>query len=133
MVSTSVSIKVNGNISTQDKNIFIYRGDKNIKVYFTIDAPFKYSDDADVENSNAVYAQLVIRTPNDQPTIFSEIQPTEYGVVVLVITEEMIDELIEVGDYDYQIRLYDATQTSRISIPPVIGGLKVLQPIDIEE
>jgi hypothetical protein len=45
----------------------------------------------------------------------------------------MINELVEVGDYDYQIRLYDSTQTSRISIPPVIGGLKVLEPIDLEE
>ena len=132
MVSTSVEIKVNGNISKQDKSIFIYRGDKNIKVYFTIDAPFKYSDETDVENSNAEYAQLVIRTPNGQPTIFSEIQPTEHGVAVLIITAEMIDELVETGDYDYQIRLYDATQTSRISIPPVIGGLKVLEPIDLE-
>lgn len=132
MVSTSVSIKVNGNISIQDRDIFIYRGDKNIKVYFTIDAPYKYSDDTDVENSNAVYAQLVIRTPNDQPTIFSEVQPTEYGVVVLIITAEMINELVEIGDYDYQIRLYDATQTSRVSIPPIIGGIKVLEPIDLE-
>ena len=132
MVSTSVSIKVNGNISIQDRDIFIYRGDKNIKVYFTIDAPYKYSDDMDVENSNAVYAQLVIRTPNDQPTIFSEVQPTEYGVVVLIITAEMINELVEIGDYDYQIRLYDATQTSRVSIPPIIGGIKVLEPIDLE-
>ena len=132
MVSTSVSIKVNGNISIQDRDIFIYRGDKNIKVYFTIDAPYKYSDDTDVENSNAVYAQLVIRTPNDQPTIFSEVQPTEYGVVVLIITAEMINELVEIGDYDYQIRLYDVTQTSRVSIPPIIGGIKVLEPIDLE-
>ena len=132
MVSTSVSIKVNGNISIQDRDIFIYRGDKNIKVYFTIDAPYKYSDDMDVENSNAVYAQLVIRTPNDQPTIFSEVQPTEYGVVVLIITAEMINELVEIGDYDYQIRLYDTTQTSRVSIPPIIGGIKVLEPIDLE-
>ena len=132
MVSTSVSIKVNGNISIQDRDIFIYRGDKNIKVYFTIDAPYKYSDDMDVENSNAVYAQLVIRTPNDQPTIFSEVQPTEYGVVVLIITAEMINELVEIGDYDYQIRLYDVTQTSRVSIPPIIGGIKVLEPIDLE-
>ena len=132
MVSTSVSIKVNGNISIQDRDIFIYRGDKNIKVYFTIDAPYKYSDDMDVENSNAVYAQLVIRTPNDQPTIFSEVRPTEYGVVVLIITAEMINELVEIGDYDYQIRLYDVTQTSRVSIPPIIGGIKVLEPIDLE-
>ena len=133
MVSTSVTIKVTKNISTQDKDIYIYRGDRNIKVYFTIEAPFKYSDDMDVENSNAEYAQLVIRTPNNQPTIFGEILPTEYGVVVLVITAEMINELVEIGDYDYQIRLFDVTQTSRVSIPPVIGGIKVLEPIDLEE
>ena len=59
MVSTSVTIKVTKNISTQDKDIYIYRGDRNIKVYFTIEAPFKYSDDMDVENSNAVYAAKI--------------------------------------------------------------------------
>ena len=133
MISTSVLIKVDRNISVHDKDIYVYRGDKNIKIYFTIDAPFKYVDETDVENSNAEYAQLVIRTPNNQPIIFSEVQPTEYGMVVLVISAEMINELIEVGDYDYQIRLYDSTRTSRVSIPPVIGGLKVLEPINLEE
>ena len=133
MISTSVLIKVDRNISVHDKYIYVYRGYKNIKIYFTIDAPFKYVDETDVENSNAEYAQLVIRTPNNQPIIFSEVQPTEYGMVVLVISAEMINELIEVGDYDYQIRLYDSTRTSRVSIPPVIGGLKVLEPINLEE
>ena len=131
MISTSVLIKVDRNISVHDKDIYVYRGDKNIKIYFTIDAPFKYVDETDVENSNAEYAQLVIRTPNNQPIIFSEVQPTEYGMVVLVISAEMINELIEVGDYDYQIRLYDESLNSRISIPPIIGGIKLLEPISL--
>ena len=131
MIYTNVSITVKDGKSIQDSDIYIYKGDRNIEARFTIlDNPFRYTDMENlVESSNAFFAQLVIRTPNNQPAIFSEILPIEYGVAVLIITEEMIDELKEVGEYDYQIRLYDESQESRVSTPPIIGGLKVLEPI----
>ena len=133
MIFTSVSINVKDGKSTQDRDVYIYRGDKNIEIRFTIISPFKYTDVGDfIEDSNAFHAQLVLKKPNSKNEfIFSSIEPTKYGMVNFLITEEMIDELTEVGDYDYQIRLYDESLNSRISIPPIIGGIKLLEPISL--
>ena len=135
MIFTNVSIIVKDGKSTQNNDIYIYRGDRNIEVRFTIESPFKYTDVTNlIEDSDAYFAQLVIKKPNRQGEfIYSSIAPTEYGVAKLMITAEMIDEQIEVGEYDYQIILYDESINSRVTIPPVIGGIKVLEPIDLED
>ena len=53
--------------------------------------------------------------------------------VVFVITKEMIDELIEVGFYSFQIRLFDESQISRVTIPPVLKGIDIRNPIAAED
>ena len=135
MIFTNVSIVVKDGKSKQDKNIYIYRGDRNIEVRFTIESPFRYTDETNlIEDSEAYFAQLVIKKPNtDNDFIYSSIEATEYGVAKLMITEEMIDETTEVGDYNYQIILYDESINSRVTIPPIIGGIKILEPISLEE
>ena len=134
MIFTNVSITVKEGKSTQDNDIYIYRGDRNIEVRFTIESPFRYTDISNlIEDSDAYYAQLVIKKPNSEDDfIYSSIEPTEYGVAKLMITAEMIDETIEVGEYDYQIILYDESINSRVTIPPIIGGIKLLEPISLE-
>ena len=134
MIFTNVSITVKEGKSTQDNDIYIYRGDRNIEVRFTIESPFRYTDISNlIEDSDAYYAQLVIKKPNSEDDfIYSSIEPTEYGVAKLMITAEMIDETIEVGEYDYQIILYDESNNSRVTIPPIIGGIKLLEPISLE-
>ena len=134
MIFTDVSIVVKDGKSKQDKNIYVYRGDRNIEIRFTIESPFKYTDVTNlIEDSDAYYAQLIIKKPNiDNDFIYSAITPTEYGVAKLMITEEMIDEKIEVGEYDYQIILYDESINSRVTIPPITGGIKILEPISLE-
>ena len=135
MIFTNVSIVVKDGESKQDKNIYIYRGDRNIEVRFTITSPFRYTDMSNlVEESDAYFAQLVIKKPNsDDDFIYSPIENVEYGIVRLAITEEMIDEEVEVGEYDYQIILYDESINSRVTIPPVVGGIKLLEPISLEK
>ena len=134
MIFTNVSIVVKEGKSIQNKYIYIYRGDRNIEVRFTIESPFRYTDVSNlIEDSDAYFAQLVIKKPNSEDEfIYSSIQPTEYGVAKLMITEEMIDEKIEVGEYDYQIILYDESINSRVTIPPITGGIKILEPISLE-
>lgn len=135
MIFTNVSIVVKDGKSKQNNDIYIYRGDKNIEIRFTIESPFRYTDMTNlIEDSDAYFAQLIIKKPNsNNEFIHSSIEPTTYGVAKLTITEEMIDEKIEVGEYDYQIKLYDESINSRVTIPPIIGGLKVLEPIEEEE
>jgi hypothetical protein len=49
--------------------------------------------------------------------------------VLFAITGDMIDELEELGDYDFQIRLLNTDQTSRGTLPPVIAGITIKKPL----
>ena len=137
MIFTERTIKVNNDISTISNPIILYRGDYNVEVRFTIlDCPYKYSENNStnvIETVDAYYCQLVIKVPNDRPPIFSDIVETKEGCVIFTFSGEMIDESIEVGDYTFQIRLFDANQKSRATIPPVENGIKIREPIAFED
>ena len=45
----------------------------------------------------------------------------------------MTDENIDLGSYTFQIRLYDETQNSRITLPPVVDGIIIYDSIVSEE
>lgn len=137
MIFTESTIKISNNVSKMDSTIVLYRGDKNVEIRFTIlQSPFKYSNTVAtnvIESTNASYGQLVIKTPNDKPPIFSEVSSTKEGTVLFTITKEMIDEIEEVGDYTFQIRLMDENKQSRVTIPPVENGIEIKEPIAIED
>lgn len=137
MIFTESTIKISNNVSKMDSTIVLYRGDKNIEIRFTIlQSPFKYSNTVAtnvIESTNASYGQLVIKTPNDKPPIFSEVSATKEGTVLFTITKEMIDEIEELGNYTFQIRLLDENKQSRVTIPPVENGIEIKEPIAIED
>ena len=135
MIFTERTIRVTNGTSQINSPVVLYKGDKNIKIRFKIvDCPYTYSKNVDniIEVSEASYAQLVIKTPNDGLPIFSDIVETESGYVTFTITGEMIDEAKEVGKYSFQVRLLDDEQFSRITIPEVVDGIDVRDPIAIE-
>lgn len=137
MIFTESTIKISNNVSKMDSTIVLYRGDKNVEIRFTIlQSPFKYSNTVAtnvIESTNASYGQLVIKTPNSKPPIFSEVSATKEGTVLFTITKEMIDEIEEVGVYTFQIRLMDENKQSRVTIPPVENGIEIKEPIAIED
>ena len=137
MIFTESTIKISNNVSKMDSTIVLYRGDKNVEIRFTIlQSPFKYSNTVAtnvIESTNASYGQLVIKTPNDKPPIFSDVSATKEGTVLFTITKEMIDEIEEVGVYTFQIRLLDENKQSRVTIPPVENGIEIKEPIAIED
>ena len=45
----------------------------------------------------------------------------------------MIDEITEVGNYTFQIRLLDENKESRVTIPEVVNGIEIREPIDLED
>lgn len=122
MIYTNVTVKINNNgTATSNNKVVLYRGDREVEIQITIAGnPFV------VENST--YAQLLIKRPDATP-IFSGIAPLKDSKVILTITEENIDELIETGPYAYQIRLYDEKMNSRVTLPPVENGLEIREPI----
>ena len=44
----------------------------------------------------------------------------------------MIDQVDEVGQYAFQIRLFDEGKSSRLTLPPISDGLNICEPIAIE-
>lgn len=136
MIYGNYTIAVKNEESVLDKDIILYRGDREVELYFTIkESPFLFRGSGEniIEKTNASYAQIIIKVPGDRLPIFGEITATSEGKVILKITSDMIDEIEEVGEYDFQIRLYDENKTSRATIPPVLKRLKIKEPIAIED
>lgn len=118
-----------------DIPIFIYRGDKEIEIEFEIvNSKVMFagvSDNNVIRTSKAFYGQLVIINPNGT-NAFTEMTETNDGLVKFRITEQMIDQVDEVGEYSFQIRLFDEERRSRLSLPPILEGLKICEPIATE-
>ena len=137
MIFTDRTVIVQKGTSSINDTIVLYRGDKNVEIRFTLSegSPFRYGSGASpniIEKTEAAYGQLVINTPNNLPAIFSEVAPTNEGKIVFTITGEMIDEIDEVGNYSFQIRLFDENKNSRVTLPEVDNGIEIREPIASE-
>ena len=138
MIFTDRTVIVQKGTSSINDTIVLYRGDKNVEIRFTLSegSPFRYGSGASpniIEKTEAAYGQLVIKTPNGLPAIFSEVAPTNEGKIVFKITGEMIDEITEVGNYSFQIRLFDESLNSRVTLPEVNDGIEIREPIASED
>ena len=137
MIFTEKKITISNNQCKIDSPVVLYRGDYNVEVRFTIvSSPYKYSNKQEtnvIEQTEASYGQLVIKTPGNKPAIFSEITATKRGAITFTITAEMIDEVHEIGDYTFQIRLLDENKESRATIPEIKDGIEIREPIASED
>ena len=138
VIFTNRTITVKSGTGSINSPIILYRGDKEVEIRFTLkeEEPFRFNKETGsniIENSEAAYGQLIIKTPNNLPTIFSEVMPTNKGQIVLKITAGMIDEIAEVGKYTFQIRLFDESTNSRVTLPEVNNGIEIREPIASED
>lgn len=124
MIYIERTIKISKNTASIDDPIYLYKGDKNIEIRFAIENnPFKNKN-----NLATNYGQLIIQ-PENAPYIFSEVTKMTNGKVIFAITDSMIDELHELGNYRFQIRIYNEDMTSRGTLPPVEAGIVIREPI----
>ena len=124
MIYIERTIEIKHNIAKIEEPIILYKGDKNIELQFMIENnPFKYKSGVEL-----TYGQLVVKRPSADP-IFSEVAKLSNNKVLFVVTGDMIDELAELGEYDFQIRLINADKTSRGTIPPVTAGIIIKAPL----
>ena len=124
MIYTDVVLTINNDISTVDRKIVLYRGDKNVEIRF-------YMKGNAFVVLNTIYAQLIINRKT-AASIFSEPAEIHDNVVVFTVTEDMIDEFSEAGEYSFQIRLYDDNMNARITLPPVQNGIVIKHPIAVQ-
>ena len=136
MIFTDRTITVKDNEYTIDKKIILYRGDKEVEIRFTIiDSPYKYKSNDSIniiESTEASWGQLVILNSTTSTVVISDIAATNEGKVILNISGAMIDEISERGDYTFQVRLFDEGKTSRITIPEVVGGITIKEPLSVD-
>ena len=135
MIHTNRIVTVGEQESIIDRPIVLYRGDREVEIEFTlVGNEFTFSEEGNVIKSvNASHGQLVLNTPSGEH-MFSELAECHEGKVVFVVTKEMIDEFIEMGFYSFQIRLYDSAEMkSRVTIPPVMNGFDIRNPIAAED
>lgn len=128
LIEKEVTMTIEGSTATLSESIYLYRGDRNVDILFTItDAKFKfneYSGNILVE-STAKYATVNVLKPNGT-TFSSEKLAIIDNKVVLTINQQFIDEVTEVGTHLVQIQLWD-TDNGRVTLPPI--NFEVLEPI----
>lgn len=136
MIYTTAKVTIKNYIATLDRQIVLYRGDSNVEIQFEIVESlyrqYKLDGPNTIENLGASHGQLVIMTPYGSP-IFSDITPTKDGKIIFTIPPELMDETSEVGYYTFQIRLFDESQTSRVTLPPINEGIVIEEPIAHED
>ena len=126
MIYVSRIVTVSKGLSLIDEQIVLYKGDKNVEVQFTLkNNPFKEKNGT--TSTYATFGQLIIN--RDAGPIISEVSQISNNRVVFIITGEMIDEFEEVGNYSFQIRLFNEDQSSRATLPPVKDGIAINEPI----
>lgn len=120
-IKKDITVTVENKKSIMSDDVWIYQGDKNIDIYFTIvDTRFEFSTVTPQKYS------FTIRKPDGNLLPPTEITALVEGKVKFTITQAMADELNEVGMYDILIHLYDDLD-SRISIPEI--SFEVKQPL----
>ena len=132
MIYKQCVLTIAQNTATLDEDIYLYRLDKNVELYFTIvNNKYKF-DKSDLNNiinvTNASYFQVRLYK-DDQIKYTFAIQPTEKGKAILTITDQLIDDPVEVGDYDFQISLLDADKSSMVSMPIAKQQLHICEPL----
>lgn len=132
MIYKQCVLTIAQNTATLDEDIYLYRLDKNVELYFTIvNNKYKF-DKSDLNNiinvTNASYFQVRLYKDDEIKYTFA-IQPTEKGKAILTITDQLIDDPVEVGDYDFQISLLDADKSSMVSMPIAKQQLHICEPL----
>lgn len=125
-IYTERVIRVSNNKASMDKDIYIYRGNRNIEIQFTIvDHQFKFKDTNMVEKYSPSHAYVTLLTPQMKQIGTGKAEVVD-GVIKLVVSSAMIDEKTECGEYSIVIDLYDEVGDSVLTIPPVENQLHVL-------
>lgn len=121
MIKYNYEVSVNENRAKLNKDIFLFRGNRNIHYYFSIKgARFAFEKEGDlIENANAIYAAVTVIKPNGVE-VANAIAPVENGLIHLKVTEDLIDEEVEIGDFDLVFDLFDDSDGA-VTIPKIKG------------
>ena len=131
LIRKDLTITIDGNKASVDEPLYMYQGDRNIDIYFTIiDSKFRFSETNSniLADSTAKYSTIKVLKPNGEK-IKTDKKAIEDNKIVFTINQEFADEATEIGKYKLQIQLWsiNADNQGRVTIPPI--EFEVLEPI----
>lgn len=129
-IFTKRTVTVSGNTAKMDVDLYLYKGNRNIEIQFeVIEKIFKFKNGEDILDKYAPsHTYVTILKPNGEEVSTGKGEVVD-GLIKLMITEDMINDEVEVGDYIIVIDFYDENGDSLLTIPPINNQLHVLERI----
>ena len=119
-----IDVKISNYKSELSKPLVIFERDRGLEIYFNL-IEYAYRLDKHpanlLENLVGAYATVTLVNPDGYEISIDEVEITEEAKVKFVITEDLTDELTEIGTYQLQIHVnndVEGRDTSVFSIPP---------------
>lgn len=121
------NIKIKSGKATLDRDIFLSKKDKDIVLYFTVNGfPYKFSNGEGIEGAS--YSQITLEKPNKTRVVLPK-TAVDIDEIILKVTEDIVDEVVEIGDYNFQIKLF-GEDGSEIHLPIIYNQFHVNPIID---
>lgn len=119
-----IDVKISNYKSELSKPLVVYERDRGLEIYFNL-IEYAYRLDKHpanlLENLVGAYATVTLVNPDGYEISVNEVEITEEAKVKFVITEDLTDELTEIGIYQLQIHVnndVEGRDTSVFSVPP---------------
>ena len=119
-----IDVNISDYKSELSKPLIVYERDRGLEIYFNL-IRYAYRFDKNpsnlLENLVGAYATVTLVNPSGYEIGINEVEITEDAKVKFVITEDLTDELTEIGIYQLQIHInndVEGRDTSVFSIPP---------------
>ena len=119
-----IDVKISDYKSELSKPLVIFERDRGLEIYFNL-VEYAYRLDKHpanlLENLVGAYATVTLVNPDGYEISVNEVEITEEAKVKFVITEDLTDELTEIGIYQLQIHVNNdikGKDTSVFSVPP---------------
>lgn len=119
-----IDVNISDYKSELSKPLVVFERDRGLEIYFNL-IRYAYRFDKNpsnlLENLVGAYATVTLVNPSGYEISIDEVEITEDAKVKFVITEDLTDELTEIGTYQLQIHVnndVEGRDTSVFSIPP---------------
>ena len=113
-ITRNLVVTLKDDIAKPKEKMFIYRDDVGVEMVIEL-KDFDYSIDR-VENRNNIQkAYALFRTPTKKTYQYTDIKISN-GKLVFTFTQDMVNVMQEIGEYELQFQLYDK-EDNRLTIP----------------
>lgn len=113
-ITKNLVVTLKDDIAELKDKMFIFRNDVGVEMIIEL-KDFEYSIDAIGNKNNFSKVSAIFRTPSGKLYSYNNIKVSS-GKIRFVFTQDLIDVMQEIGEYELQFQLYDKLN-NRLTIP----------------